>query len=79
LLATKSPQGGTGNIYIDNVLADSIDLHSEHSEPMSEVFSRSGLSCGPHSVSLEVAAAQSGHARGQRVVFDAFDVLPVQQ
>lgn len=79
LLATKSPQGGTGNIYIDNVLVDSVDLHSEHNAPMTEAFSKTGLSCGPHTVSLEVAAAQSGHASGQRVVLDAFDVLSAQQ
>lgn len=76
-VAARSPQGGIANVYIDDTMADSVELYSERPEPMSEIFSRTDLSCDPHRIVIELDERKNGHSSGQRITLDAFDVLPV--
>jgi hypothetical protein len=77
-IAARSPQGGTANVYIDDSLADSVELHSERPEPMSEVYSRTDLSCAPHRIVIELDEDKNQRSAGQqRITLDAFDVLPL--
>ena len=76
-IASKSPYGGIANVYLDNLIVGSVDLHSEQLEPMSDVFSRTGLPCSPHTITIEVGERNSEQLPTGRVVIDAFDVLPV--
>jgi len=76
-IAARSPQGGIANVYIDDTLADSVELYSERPEPMSEVYSRTGLSCDPHHIVIELGEGKNAHSSGQRITLDAFDVLPL--
>ncbi len=78
-IATKSPQGGMANVFIDGSAAGSIDLSADQQQPMSVVFSTTGLTCSPHSISVEVNAREATSSAGQRVTFDAFDVPPEKQ
>jgi len=75
-IAARSPQGGIANVYIDESLADSVELHSERPEPMSEVYSRTDLSCAPHSIMIELDEDKNEQSPGRRITLDAFDVLP---
>jgi photosystem II stability/assembly factor-like uncharacterized protein len=77
-IASKSPEGGTANVYIDNSIVDSVDLHSEQLETMSNVFSRTGLLCSPHTITIEVSEGETGNLSAGQVVIDAFDVLPAK-
>ncbi|MDT8388508.1 MAG: hypothetical protein RQ736_13445 [Thiogranum sp.] len=74
-ISTRSPQGGKAKVFINGSLASSVDLHSPTREPMTDVFSETGLPCGSHSIAVEVDADAGAPAQAQ-VVLDAFDVLP---
>jgi photosystem II stability/assembly factor-like uncharacterized protein len=76
-IATKSPQGGTANVFIDNSFIESVDLHSEQFKPVSDVFTRTGLSCQPHTITITVGEGKNRDPSVQRVSLDAFDVLPL--
>lgn len=75
-IARKSPESGTANVYIDNLLIDSVDLYSKQLEPMTDVFSRTGLRCNPHTITIEVSEGKTGNLSAGQVAIDAFDVLP---
>ena len=76
-IATKSPEGGTANVYIDNSFIESVDLYSEQFEPVADVFSRTGLSCQPHTITISVGEGKNSNQSVQGVSLDAFDVLPL--
>lgn len=78
-LATRSPQGGIVDVYIDNSLDSSVDLHSASVETMSEVFSKYDLECTSHTISIELSATNNNDSRRGRVTLDAFDVLSTEQ
>lgn len=75
-ITTKSPKGGIVNVYIDNSLAQSVDLHSASVENMSEVFIQNDLTCGPHTINIELPETGNTNSQRKRVTLDAFDVLP---
>jgi hypothetical protein len=72
-IATRSPQGGAANVYIDNNLIETVDLHTEAIEPLATVFSKTGLACNAHTITIEVANKENSGSAG-RVVLDAFDI-----
>lgn len=75
-LATRSPQGGIADVYIDDALVNSVNLHSVSVETMSEVFVQNDLNCGPHTIRIELSETGNEAAQTRRVTLDAFDVLP---
>ncbi len=77
-LATRSPEGGTVDVYIDSSLVGSVELYSDTVETMAEVFAKHDLECTAHTISIELSAAESRHPRKGRVVLDAFDILPAE-
>jgi len=74
-IATKSPLGGKATVYLDGTVVESVDLNSSQTEPVSVVFSSTGLSCGPHTITVEVKRQEDDHTTGKRVTIDAFDIL----
>ena len=74
-MAIKSPTGGKADVYLDGSVVESVDLHSSQTEPVSVVFSSTGLSCGPHTITVEVKGQADDHTTGKRVTIDAFDIL----
>jgi photosystem II stability/assembly factor-like uncharacterized protein len=75
-IASKSPNGGTANVYIDNSLVDTIALYAKKPEHMVEVFATTGMSCNPHRIDIELAGEDSvQESVPSRITLDAFDVL----
>ena len=74
-IAAKSPLGGIANVYLDGSVVDSVNLYSSQAEPMSVSFSRTELTCGPHTITVEVKEREDDVATGKRITIDAFDVL----
>ena len=72
-IATRSPEGGMANVYIDNSLVSTVDLHENEYLPMSRVFSKSKLDCAPHRIVIEVVRNKEGNS-GNKVNLDAFEV-----
>jgi endoglucanase len=56
-IGRKSPHSylgnGSANIYIDNVLQETVSLHSEEDEVQAVVYSKTGLAPGHHTLKIE--------------------------
>lgn len=72
-IASKSPDGGKARVYLDDAPVATVDLAADKTQDMAVAFSRTGLTCGPHSIRVE---AGTGTDKAGRISFDAFDVLP---
>jgi len=68
----KSSAGGLANVYIDGVFVQQVNLRESYPVEgyQKTVFRIDGLTPGPHTLTIEVAAT------GPYVVIDAFDVHP---
>ncbi|MGV6806945.1 MAG: WD40/YVTN/BNR-like repeat-containing protein [bacterium] len=74
-LALASPDGGKASVYIDDRPPTSVDLHAEKDAPLTEVYSNNDLSCGPHTIKIELPADTPGINSQGEITLDAFDVL----
>jgi hypothetical protein len=68
LIATRTATSGSAQVWVDGVLATSINLHSSSTSYRQLVFSRHFTSVGPHTVEIRPMG-------GGRVDVDAFMVL----
>lgn len=68
---------GIASVRVDGGPATEVDLFGRPADEIrTPVITISGLSNGPHTLTIEVTGRQNGSASGNLVVVDAFDVQP---
>jgi hypothetical protein len=72
----RAPWAGIARVHIDDVFVSEIDLYATTDQPQSVVFSRTGLSSGPHTLTVESTGRKNPASADYAVVVDAFDVAP---
>ena len=65
---------GISNVYIDGKFAATIDTYAPSPQAQAPVFSVSGLTPGPHDITIEVTGNYDPAGQTAWVVVDAFDV-----
>jgi hypothetical protein len=71
-----APWAGIARVYIDDVFIIELDLYATTDQPQSVVFSRTGLTSGPHTLTVESTGRKNPASADYAVVVDAFDVAP---
>jgi Big-like domain-containing protein len=72
----RAPWAGIARVYVDDVFVTELDLYQTTEEPVTVVFSRTGLPYGPHSLTVESTGRKNPSSVDYAVVVDAFDVAP---
>jgi hypothetical protein len=72
-LGFREPSSGIGNVYLDGVLVQQVDLYAPSSQPQAAVASISGLLPGNHTLVVEVSGLKNASAKQSWIWLDAFD------
>jgi hypothetical protein len=67
---------GIANVYIDGVLKSQVDTYAALAQAEAVNFTGTGLSSGPHTITIEATGSKDASARSAWVWVDAFDFLP---
>ena len=68
---------GIARVYLDGVLADTVDTSSSTEQPQAVIYTRTGLPPGAHTLAIEVTHDYNHSVSCCAwIVFDAFDVYP---
>ena len=70
----RGPLAGIADVYLDGVLAVTVDLYAPAEALRVPVFERSGLTDGPHTLRIEATGQKNPSATASLVMVDAFDV-----
>jgi hypothetical protein len=70
----KAPVTGILNIYLDGVLAATVDTYAAAEEPQAVIFTRTGLAAGPHILRIEATGTYGPSSCCAWIAVDAFDV-----
>ena len=73
-LAYRDEWSGIARVYLDGVLAATVDTYLSPSQAQSPVYSVSGLSPGAHTLTIELTGAHNPNSGGSWVWVDAFEV-----
>lgn len=65
---------GIARVYVDGVLAGTVDTYASPAQYQALLFSVSGLAAGTHTISIEATETQAELSGGPWVWVDAFDV-----
>lgn len=74
VVGARTTSSGYGRFYVDGVLVATTDLYASPNRFGQVLFSAAGLTEGPHSLCLEVAARKNFKSVGYNVFVDALDV-----
>ncbi|MFD3443001.1 right-handed parallel beta-helix repeat-containing protein [Microbacteriaceae bacterium 4G12] len=74
-IARTGPYFGIARVLIDGVEAGTVDLYSSTTQYQQVVFSRTGLTDGPHTIRIERIGKKNAASPTSDVVLDAFDVV----
>jgi hypothetical protein len=64
------------NVYVDGVLLQQLDGYAPGGQPQAVMYYVTGLSTGPHTLSIEVAGQKNTAATQAWVWVDAFEYTP---
>ena len=64
---------GIANVYVDGVLAKSVDTYSATSKAQQKLFTVSGLTQGQHTLKVVVTQTKEGASSGYWIWIDAFE------
>lgn len=67
---TKGSNRGYADIYLDTVLAATVDLYSANFLPQQILYSRNGLSVGSHTLKVAVKGTKNPNSSDQIVILD---------
>ena len=73
-IATKTVSRGIAKVYIDGVYQQNVDLYNLTAQPRLVVYSKTGLSPGAHTITIEVTGTRNPSATSVSVEVDACDV-----
>jgi len=71
-----APWAGIARVYVDDVFVTELDLYQPTEQTQAVVFSRTGLTNGPHSLTVESTGRKNASSVDYAVVVDAFEVAP---
>jgi hypothetical protein len=74
LLARKATDGGKASIYLDGVKQADVDFYAASDQWKVNVWSKTGLSAGSHSLEVRVLGTKQAASSGTWVYVDAFTV-----
>jgi hypothetical protein len=74
-VASKGPDRGKAEVWIDNVKAATVDLYSSSAQPRKLVFTKSWGSSGTHTLEIRVTGTKNTASSGKRIDVDAFVAL----
>ncbi len=66
---------GIARIYVDGVLAGTVDTYASPAEAQATLFSMEGLAAGDHTLEIRVTGERSGASGGAWVWVDAFEIV----
>jgi photosystem II stability/assembly factor-like uncharacterized protein len=75
-IGSKADNLGIANVYIDGKFVVQVDQFGRHAIVAKQVYSYSGLSAGPHVITIEVSGVKNPESSGHRIEIDALDILP---
>jgi hypothetical protein len=70
----RAPWAGIARVYVDDVFDSEIDLYSASEQVQAVIFSRTGLTSGTHTLTVESTGRKNPASADYAVVVDAFDV-----
>jgi hypothetical protein len=70
----RAPYAGVADVWLDGVLAASVDLYAPAEQVRAPVFTATNLSAGPHTLRIDVTGQKNAAAGGALVAVDAFEV-----
>lgn len=66
---------GIARVYVDGVLAETVDTYASPAEAQATLFSMDGLAAGDHTLEIRVTGDRSGASGGAWVWVDAFEIV----
>jgi len=73
-IGAKAPFAGIARIYIDGVHQTDVDLYWPYIKWQEELFTKTGLTPGPHYVYIAVTGTKNPSSTGKMVTIDAFEI-----
>jgi hypothetical protein len=73
-IGARGPQTGIARVLLDGVLVAEVDAYNTTEEIQANVFSRTGLAGGTHTLTIEVTGLKNAASTDTYIVVDAFDV-----
>ncbi|MBI5232539.1 MAG: hypothetical protein HY876_10305 [Coriobacteriales bacterium] len=71
---TKGRSFGKGKVYIDGVYRATVDLYASSTYYNRALYTRSGLSDGPHTLAIVVSTSKNSRSTGRRLDVDSFGI-----
>lgn len=71
-IGSKNEDHGYAEVYLDGVLDATVDTYSTNHLPTQELYRKSGLTYGTHTIKIVVTAAKHASSSGYRQDVDAF-------
>ena len=72
-IGQKGTKYGIAEVYIDNVLVETVDLYASSTTSQQVVFSKSNLRYGKHTIKIVCKGQKNKKAKNKYVVVDAFN------
>jgi YD repeat-containing protein len=72
----RAPWAGIARVYVDDVFISELDLYATTEQVQAVAFSRTGLTNGTHTLTVESTGRKNPAAVDYAIVVDAFDVSP---
>jgi hypothetical protein len=75
-IGARGPQTGIARVLLDGQLVAEVDTYNASEEIQANLFSRTNLASGAHTLTIEVTGLKNAASTDAYVVVDAFDVNP---
>jgi Bacterial Ig domain len=75
-ISFRGPWAGIARVHVDDVFVEEVDLYAATEQVQAVVFSRTGLTAGAHSLTVESTGRKNAASGDYAVVVDAFEVAP---
>lgn len=74
-ISRLTSSSGIGRVMIDGIEVAEIDRYSPHAMYQQTVFETSGLSDGPHEITIEWTGQRNSDSAGRNLLIDAIDIV----
>src|SRR5437773_7172561 len=75
-LGLRGPQAGVAKVYLDGAYQVDVDCYASTETVRAVLFTRSGLTAGAHTLTIEATGTRNTAATDAFISVDAFDVEP---
>ncbi len=73
-IGARGPQTGIARVFLDGAFITEVDTYSPAEQIQAELFSKTGLTNTPHTLTIQVTGRKNAAAQSALVVVDAFEV-----